>query len=133
VIAEPKQSKEVVTLKKVKAAIFFFSFITIMGCSNNEKGFEASSSFPEFPVPSEAELVESKENGYEKYLYNAIGNDGGIREGYKEVIEKKGWELQEKLQLGNYYVFKREGQLVGITIHGSSDKDFFTISEHDNN
>ncbi|WP_088103103.1 hypothetical protein [Halalkalibacter urbisdiaboli] len=121
-------------MKKVKTLLLFLILIAIVGCSNsNESDFEGSSSFPEFPIPVEAELAESREDGYEKYLYNAIGNNGGIREDYYEIIESWGWKIQEDLQMGSYYVFKKDGQFIGMTIHGSSEGDFFTISEHKNN
>lgn len=121
-------------MEKAKAILIFLILIAFAGCSNmNESHYKGSPSFQKLPVPIEAELAESRENGYEKYLYNAIGSNGGIREDYYETMESWGWKIRKDLQMGSYYVFEKDGQFIGMTIHGSSEGEFFTITKHESN
>ncbi|MBO8171405.1 MAG: hypothetical protein H0Z33_05860 [Bacillaceae bacterium] len=61
-------------MRKKLSVLFIFVIFIFVSCSNlNEGDFKGSTSFPDFPVPVEADLVENKEGVYEKYLYNAKG------------------------------------------------------------
>lgn len=88
-----------------------------------------SASVPSFPIPREAKLLDQSEDGYEKYLYNAQGGSHGIRDDYYNIIGQWGWKEQTDLREGDAHVFEKGGTLVGMTVHGSSEDDFFTISK----
>ena len=104
-------------------------FIFVLGCNNSEQKYVSSDLFPEFPVPKEAQLVEQKEDRYEKYRYNAQGGTHGIRDDYYKAIENWEWKELKDLRMGTYHVFERNSIYIGMSVHGSSEGDFFTINK----
>lgn len=34
-------------------------------------------------------------------------------------------------QMGSYYVFEKDGQLIGMTVNSTSEGDFFNIQKHE--
>ncbi|MBP2239879.1 hypothetical protein J2Z40_000432 [Cytobacillus eiseniae] len=125
-------TKETITFIKENDKLVVKDFQLIYEDRLYNKNFKSSISFPAFPIPTEAERIESSEDGQETFLYNVLGTNGGIQEEYNVMIESWGWQLKEELQRDNYYVFEKEGQYIEMTIQSSNEEDFFTIKKYEN-
>ncbi len=117
-----------------KLFILFFLLI-IVGCSpayDEEKGFAPSAVAADFPIPENAEQIESYYNNPNikhgvSYRLRQIGGEQGLYnpERYFQEIEDWGWkELLDK-RLGAVSFFVKEGTEIAIVIK----EDEFSIFE----
>ncbi|MFD0711981.1 hypothetical protein [Paenibacillus sp. GCM10027626] len=85
--------------------------LLIAACSN--RSFHSSGLEKDFPVPSQAKLVDNGKSS-ESYTLTSLKEEEGLPEYYRAEIEDKGWKEVDRM--GGKYVFAKDGRKLNLVI-----------------
>ncbi|KAA0957594.1 hypothetical protein FQ085_05925 [Planococcus sp. ANT_H30] len=100
-----------------KLIVIFLLLFILAGCA--EKEFESSEVIENFPIPAEANPIESEATNpnivaFQKYRYSNNNEPQGISKEYLAAIEDEGWSELEEEQMGATRFFSNGERKVAI-------------------